>query len=85
MINISKSGKDDRRLFDVFVSLSDMVTERMLVEITQKQSFQMFSATIEEALQLRYEHLKGLKGLRVRDMRFLHSHGPVDIGAHGSA
>jgi len=39
IINISKSGKDDRRLFDVFVSLSDTVADRMLVEITQKQSF----------------------------------------------
>jgi len=44
----------------------------------------MFSATIEEALQLRYEHLKGLKGLRVRDMRFRHSDAPVDVGAHAS-
>ena len=36
IINVSKSGKDDKRLFDVFVSLNNMISDRLMVEITQK-------------------------------------------------
>jgi hypothetical protein len=44
----------------------------------------MFSTAIEEALQLRYEHLKGLKGLRVRDMKILNANSQLDSANHSS-
>jgi hypothetical protein len=67
---VSAKGKDDKRLFDVYVSLISMPDERLLIEITQKQSMAGFFRHVREALETKYNHLNGLKGLRIKEMKF---------------
>jgi hypothetical protein len=37
-INVSSKGKDDKKLFDVYVSLKDSKDEQVLIEIYSKQT-----------------------------------------------
>jgi len=68
-INVAKSGKDDKRLFDVFVSVSDLKHDRLLIEVTEKQDSMTFQDRIKESLELRYDYLNGLNGLRLKNIR----------------
>lgn len=48
-----------------------MTHDRLLIEVTQSQNFITFSEKIKEALELRYDYLMGLKGLRVTNIRIM--------------
>jgi len=69
VINISSKGKDDKKLFDIFVSLRDSPKDRLLIEISQKQTHAALYDLIRQALETKYEILGGLKGLRVKEMQ----------------
>lgn len=68
-INVSSKGKDDKRLFDVYVSMVNTLDERLLIEITQKQTLSGFYRSVRAALESKYPHLNGLKGLRIKEMK----------------
>jgi hypothetical protein len=68
-INVSAKGKDDKRLFDVYVSLTNMPEERLLIDITRKQTMSGFFRTVRESLESKYAHLNGLKRLRIKEMK----------------
>ena len=69
MINVSKTNQNDKRLFDVYVSLETMPQDRLLIEITQQQDFETLYIRIKESLEMKYEQFKGLKGLKVKEMK----------------
>lgn len=66
---MAKSTRDDKLLFDVFFSLYNKPNERLLIQVTKKQDFKQFLSKINESLELRYDNFKGLKGLRVKELR----------------
>jgi hypothetical protein len=68
IVNVSKENRDDQRVFDIYISLRLMPHDRMLVEITEKQSVQTLQAKIVDNLQMKYELFKGLRGVRVTRM-----------------
>ena len=57
VVNICKSNKDDKRLFDIFVSLLNMPQDRILIEISQKMDFNALFDKIKERLELKYDYL----------------------------
>ena len=69
VINVSKKTKDDKIEFDITVSLYSAPKDRFMFQITQKMNFQLFFAQIKDAFELKYDYFKGLKGLRVKNMR----------------
>lgn len=70
VINVSKTTKDDKIEFDVTVSLYSKPNDRFIFQITKKQDFQRFFSQIKDAFEIKYDHFKGLKGLRVKNLRF---------------
>ena len=64
-----KSNQNDKRMFDVFVSLKSMPHDRHLITITQKQDFTSFFSRVREVLEIHYEQFQGLKGLRVTEIK----------------
>jgi hypothetical protein len=56
-------------MFDVYVSLNTMPQDRLLIEITQQQDFNSLFSRIRESLEMKYENFKGLKGIRVKEMK----------------
>lgn len=68
-INVSNNGKEDKYLFDVYVSLISFPGERLLIEIFQKQSMSDFYRSVREALESKYNNLNGLKKLRIKEMK----------------
>ena len=56
-------------MFDVYVSLNTMPQDRLLIEITQQQDFKNLFSRIRESLEMKYEIFKGLKGIRVKQMK----------------
>lgn len=66
---MSKRNQDDKRVFDVYVSLSTMPQDRLLIEITERQDFHNLVQKIEESLVMTYDHFKGLRGIRVKEMK----------------
>jgi hypothetical protein len=56
-------------MFDVYVSLNTMPQDRLLIEITQQQDFNNLFSRIRESLEMKYEIFKGLKGIRVKQMK----------------
>lgn len=69
IINVSKSGKDNKKIFDIYMSLKNKPEERLLIEIMQHENFDSLYQRIKESLEIRYDYLKGLKGLRVIEMK----------------
>ena len=67
-INVSSKGKDDKKLFDVYVSLKDMKDEQLMIEIYSKQTLADLHSNIRQLLESKYEHLNGLKGLRISEI-----------------
>ena len=68
IIHVSKDGQFDRYLFDIFVSLESKDDEKMIIEIYKRKDYNSLLQDIREALELKYEELKGLQGLKVKDM-----------------
>ena len=68
IINIHENGRKDKKLWDIYVSLKSRPEDRFIIEITQKTTYKKLSELIKTALEERYEHLKGLKGLRVTEI-----------------
>lgn len=73
-INVSKTGKEDRYLFDVYVSLNSTPHERLIMEIKMKQTMADFFRSVKEALESKYNNLNGLKKLRIKDMKVVNFH-----------
>lgn len=69
IISVCKSNQNDKRMFDVFVSLKAMPRDRHLITITQKQDFTSFFSRVREVLEIQYEQFQGLKGLRVTEIK----------------
>ena len=69
IVNVSKAGKDNKKIFDIYMSLKTNPKERLLIEIMQHENFTSLYSRIKESLEIKYDYLKGLKGLRVIDMR----------------
>lgn len=69
MINVCASNQNDKRMFDVYVSLESMPQDRLLIEITQQQDFETLFLRIRESLEMKYEQFKGLKGLKIKNMK----------------
>lgn len=69
VINVSKTTKDDKIEFEVTVSLYSRPNDRFFFQITKKQDFQRFFSQIKDAFELKYDYFKGLKGLRVKNLR----------------
>lgn len=67
-ISVSNNCKDDRRLFEIYLSLKSNPDERMLVNISKRQTMQELYKEIVETLEIKNEHLRGLRGLRIREM-----------------
>jgi len=59
---------DDRRLFDVNMSLKHS-EDRLLVEITKKLTHSGLYSKVKEAIESKHDFLKGLSGLRVIDIK----------------
>ena len=60
IIHVSKDGQFDRYLFDIFVSLESKEDEKMLIEIYKRKDVNQLLQDIREALEMKYEELKGL-------------------------
>ena len=68
IINVSRKGRDDKGLFDVYISLKSLPEERLILTISKKQSLaDLYKLTID-ALVVKYEFFKGLKGIRIKEM-----------------
>lgn len=67
-INVSKLGKDDRKLFDIMISLQSKPDDKNLIEITMKQDFNNLLQRIRETFEMMNDDLKGLQGLRVKSL-----------------
>ena len=70
IIHVSKDGRFDRYLFDIFVSLESKEDEKMIIEIYKRKDLSQLLQDIREALEIKYEELKGLQGLKVKEMTF---------------
>ena len=46
-----------------------MPQDRLLIEITERQDFHTLVQKIEESLVMTYDHFKGLRGIRVKEMK----------------
>lgn len=68
---MSSKGRDDKRLFDIYVSFKDYPDERLLVEISKKLTYAALYNNVKQALESKYDHLKGLTGLRVTEIKML--------------
>lgn len=68
IVSVSRTNQRDQRMFDVYVSLKTMPQDRFHIQVTQKQDFNALFDRIRESLELKYEQLKGLKGLRVKEI-----------------
>jgi len=70
IISANSRGKDDIFLFDIFISL-DIKPDRppFLIGITKKRDFATLHQQIREDVQELFDEFKGLKGLRVKDMK----------------
>lgn len=68
IINVSRKGKDDKGLFDVYISLKCLPEERLIATISKKQSLADLYKLVIEALVMKYEFFKGLKGIRIKEM-----------------
>lgn len=68
-INVASTGREDRYLFDVYVSLETTPNLRSLIEITQRLTISSFIGSVREALESKYPNLNGLKGLRIKEMK----------------
>jgi hypothetical protein len=51
------------------VSLKNREEDRFLIEVTKKTTYKILSDRITSALEERYDHLKALKGLRVKELK----------------
>jgi len=51
------------------VSLKNREEDRFLIEVTKKTTYKILNDRITSALEERYEHLKALKGLRVKELK----------------
>jgi hypothetical protein len=51
------------------VSLKNREEDRFLIEVTKKTTYKVLSDRITSALEEKYEHLKALKGLRVKELK----------------
>jgi len=71
VINVSNKGKDDRRLFDVFISLKTIPEDRLLIEVTKKLTHSALFNVAKQALESKYDFLKGLSGLRVNEIKMV--------------
>ena len=60
IIHVSKDGRFDRYLFDIFVSLESKEDEKMIIEIYKRKDLSQLLQDIREALEIKYEELKGL-------------------------
>lgn len=69
MINVCKTNQNDKKMFDIYISLESMPQDRLLIEITQQQDFETLFMRIQESLEMKYEQFKGLKGLKVKEMK----------------
>jgi hypothetical protein len=67
-INVSNLGKDDRKLFDIMISLQSKPDDKNLIEITMKQDFNNLLQRIRETFEMMNDDLKGLQGLRVKSL-----------------
>jgi hypothetical protein len=56
-------------LYDVYVSLEYAPTDRLLIEIKQKQTMSDFYRSVKEALECKYYNFNGLKKLRIKEMK----------------
>jgi len=70
IINVCKKGMDDIFLFDLFVVL-DIKPDRppFLIGVTRKKDMQVLQQQILDDCEQLYDEFKGLKGLRVKDMK----------------
>ena len=51
------------------MSLKNREEDRFLIEVTKKTTYKVLSDRITSALEEKYEHLKALKGLRVKELK----------------
>ena len=61
------------------MSLKNREEDRFLIEVTKKTTYKILSDRITSALEERYDHLKALKGLRVKELK-LNNHKDIKIG-----
>lgn len=55
MINVCKTNQNDKKMFDIYISLESMPQDRLLIEITQQQDFETLFMRIQESLEMKYE------------------------------
>ena len=51
------------------MSLKNKTEDRFLIEITKKTTYKILCERIKVSLEERYDHLKGLRGLRVMEIK----------------
>lgn len=56
-------------MWDIYVSLNNKVEDRFLIEITKKTTYEILCDRIKVSLEERYDHLKGLHGLTVKELK----------------
>lgn len=56
-------------MWDIYVSLNNKIEDRFLIEITKKTTLEILCDRIKVSLEERYEHLKGLRGLKVNELK----------------
>lgn len=56
-------------MWDIYVSLKNKEEDRFLIEITKKTTYEILCERIKVSLEERYEHLKGLRGLKVNELK----------------
>ena len=56
-------------MWDIYVSLNNKIEDRFLIEITKKTTFEILCDRIKISLEERYDHLKGLRGLKVNELK----------------
>ena len=83
IINVHENGRKDKKLWDIYVSLKSRPEDRFLIEITKKTTYKILSELINLALEERYDHLKGLKGLRVTELKINSTKGEKSMHGHG--
>jgi hypothetical protein len=65
---VSNLGKDDRKLFDIMISLYSKPDDKNLIEITMKQDFKVLLQRIRDTFETMNDDFKGLQGLRVKSL-----------------
>ena len=69
VISTCKKSKEDKILFEVNISLYSKTEDRFHLTVTKKMDFQQFFSQIKDAFELKYDYFKGLKGLRVKNLK----------------